>query len=196
MTDPRPYLSAALDQTGALLRDVRPEQLDAPTPCTEYDVRRLEAHLLGVVGRIAHVGAGGAPFDVPSIVEGVDDVCAAWDAGRARLDKVWSDDAVLDRSLQAPWGTVPGRIVALGYVQEVLTHGWDLAVATGQRDRLDESLAATCLDESVKLLPAQPRGGRIPFGPVVDVPAEAGAYERLAGWLGRDPAPWVGAGAR
>jgi hypothetical protein len=26
-----------------------------------------------------------------------------------------------------PWGKIPGRFAIAGYVQEILTHGWDLA---------------------------------------------------------------------
>lgn len=189
--DPRPYLGAVLDQTGMILRGVRPDQFDLPTPCVEFDVRLLTGHLLGVLGRITHVGAGGAPFDVPSIVEGVADPIAAWEAARVRLEKVWSDDAVLDRSLQVPWGTVPGRLAALGYVQELLTHSWDMAVATGQRDQLDDELAARTVAFARERVPAAKRGGPIPFAPVVEVDPDAGVYEQLAGWLGRDPSPWV-----
>lgn len=189
-TDPRPYLGAVLDQTGTTLRGVRPDQFDLPTPCAEFDARLLTAHLLGVLGRIAHVGAGGAPFDVPSIVEGVADPIAAWDLARVRLEKVWSDDAVLDRSVQVPWGTVPGRMAVLGYIQELLTHTWDLAVATGQRDQLDDELAARTLEFARERVPAANRGGPIPFAPVIEVAPDSGAYEQLAGWLGRDPSPW------
>jgi len=30
-------------------------------------------------------------------------------------------------------------------------------------------------------------GAGVPFGAVVEVPADAPAYDRLVGWLGRDP---------
>ncbi|MFI5953319.1 TIGR03086 family metal-binding protein [Cryptosporangium sp. NPDC051539] len=186
-SDPRPLLSSALDQTGSIVRGVAPDQRALPTPCPDYDVTLMEAHLLGVLGRVAHVGAGGAPFDVPSLVEGVDDVPAAWDSARAALEKVWSDDAVLERTLQVPWGSVPGWAAALGYAQEILTHGWDLAVATGQRGRLDESLAEAALEGIEQRVPAEPRGGHIPFGPVVAPRPGATPYERLVAWLGRDP---------
>ena len=38
-----------------------------------------------------------------------------------------------------------------------------------------------------RILPPEPRGGEIPFGPVVPVPPDAGLYAQLAGWLGRQP---------
>jgi uncharacterized protein (TIGR03086 family) len=192
--DPRPYLAAALDQTVALLRGIKPEQLSLSTPCAEFDVQRLTEHFLGVLGRIAHVGAGGAPFEVPSFVEGATDPDAIWDAwqvARMRLEKVWSDDAVLDRQVQVPWGKVPGKLAALGYAQELLTHDWDVAVATGQRELLDDELAARSLAFAKERVPADPRGGPIPFAPVVEVSPGLDSYARLAGWLGRDPLPWI-----
>ena len=38
-----------------------------------------------------------------------------------------------------------------------------------------------------QILPPEPRGGEIPFGPPVPVPADAGPYAQLAAWLGRQP---------
>jgi uncharacterized protein (TIGR03086 family) len=189
--DPRPQLWATLDQAGEVLRDVRPAQFPLPTPCDDFDVQRLIGHLLGVLGRIEHVGAGGLPFEVPSIVEGVTDPVPAWEEARKRLEAVWSDDAVLDRPMQVPWGAVTGRGAALGYTQELLAHTWDLAVATGQRARLDDDLAAPTLDFAHERVPAEPRGGPIPFAPPVELASSGGTYERLAAWLGRDPSNWV-----
>ena len=86
-----------------------------------------------------------------------------------------------------PWGKVPGRIAVSGYVQEIVTHGWDLARATGQPAELDPELASWVLAVAQRILPPEPRGGEIPFGPVVPVPADAGRYAQLAAWLGRQP---------
>jgi uncharacterized protein (TIGR03086 family) len=83
-----------------------------------------------------------------------------------------------------PWGKVPGRVALAGYVREVLAHGWDLAVATGQETERDPELGAFALEVSQRSLPASGREN-IPFGPVVPVPAEAGVYTQLAAWLGR-----------
>jgi uncharacterized protein (TIGR03086 family) len=82
---------------------------------------------------------------------------------------------------------VPGRIALSGYVQEILTHGWDLARATGQPTELDPELASWVLAVAQRILPPEPRGGEIPFGPVLPVPPGAGLYAQLAAWLGRQP---------
>jgi hypothetical protein len=38
-----------------------------------------------------------------------------------------------------------------------------------------------------RILPPEPRGGEIPFGPVIAVPPGAAPYVQLAAWLGRQP---------
>ncbi|MFC5142891.1 TIGR03086 family metal-binding protein [Actinomycetospora rhizophila] len=187
--DPRPLLTRALDQIGELVATTPPAALERPTPCAGWDVRTLLDHLVGVHRRIAHVGAGGHFGDVPSapaVAPGTH--VAELAAARADIERVWvHDEAVLDRVLTVPWGTMPGRFVGFGYVQELTVHAWDLGAATGRTAGLDDELALAVEDTARRVLPAEPRGGDIPFGPPVAVAADAAPYERLVGWLGRDP---------
>jgi uncharacterized protein (TIGR03086 family) len=191
--DPRPLLTRALDQVGDLVTDTPREALDAPTPCDGWDVRTLLAHLVGVHRRIAHVGRGGLFSEVPTAPTVTDGEHAAEiAAARADVDRAWGldggDDAVLDRELTVPWGTMAGRFVGFGYVQELAVHAWDLAAATGRTALLDDALAAAVEDTAHRVLPAEPRGGHVPFGPPVPVAPDADATTRLVAWLGRDPA--------
>ena len=87
-----------------------------------------------------------------------------------------------------PFGTLPGRMAAAAYMQELTVHGWDLAYATGQTGALDPRLAAASLDVARRIVPAEGRGGPVPLGPVVEVPADADPYRQLTGWLDRDAA--------
>lgn len=187
MSDPREIYTRAITQTATLVAEVRPDQLGAPTPCDEYDVRALIGHIVGGMNRTARVGEGGAADEVSSRVEGVadDGWPAVYSDAAARVRAAWADDAKLDAMVSVPWGKVPGRDAVTGYVQEILTHGWDLATATGQESELDPELALFALEFARKALPAQMRGEEVPFGPVVPVAADAGPYAQLAGWLGR-----------
>ncbi|MCD2197355.1 TIGR03086 family metal-binding protein [Actinomycetospora endophytica] len=189
MNDPRPALIRAAAQIGDL---VTPDiDLDAPTPCEGWTVDDLLAHLVTVHRRVAHVGRGGHPFDLPHQIRQDDAAAyvAALADGRREITEVWeADDAILEREMTVPWGVVAGRAAAWGYVRELAAHGWDLATALGAADTLDPELAAVVVDRVRETLPADPRGGDIPFGPVVEVPDDAGPYDRLVGWLGRDPA--------
>lgn len=185
--DTRPLLFASLDQTGRIVSGVRTDQLTGPTPCSDYDVRALLGHVVAVLRRITHVARGGQPFDIPQVITGIAD--GDWDGqyqlAREDLDVAWGDDAVLDRMLTLPFGTMPGRAAAAAYAVEVTTHGWDLAAATGQISGLDPDLGARVLDLAQRFIPAEPRGGGVPFAPPVEVPAAAGVYQQLAGWMGR-----------
>jgi uncharacterized protein (TIGR03086 family) len=189
MTDPRDYYARALAQTELIVATVRPGQLDDPTPCTEFSVRSLLSHIVGGINRTAIVGEGGDALAAPTRADDVSDDGwpAAYAAASKRATTAWAGDETLDAQVVVPWGTVPGRAALSGYVQEVLTHGWDLAAATGQETEGDPELAAWTLEISRRILPPERRGGPVPFGPVVAVAADAGPYAQLAAWLGRAP---------
>ncbi len=187
VSDPRPMFAAALDQTQRLIDTVGPADLDLPTPCPEYDVRTLLGHLLTVAARIDLALRGGNPLDIPMVTTGVDDVPAAWKERRTALDATLADDAVLGKICTLPWGTLPGAAAIGAYTGELATHSWDLAKATDRMDLLDNAIATHCLPLVRENLPADPRGGHVPFGPVVRVPDDASPYDQLAAWQGRQP---------
>lgn len=186
VNDPRPMFVRALDQTQQLIDAVEPDDLDLPTPCPEYDVRTLQGHLLSVVGRINLALTGGNALDIPSVTT-TTDVMGTWKERRARLDLTLADDSVLHQTCKLPWGTLPGAAAIAAYTGELTTHSWDLAKATGRLDRLDDDLATSLLPLVQQFIPAEPRGGHVPFGPVVPVPDDAPPYDRLAAWQGRRP---------
>ena len=206
-TDPRPLYRDALAWVRDLAAHVPAERLTDPTPCAEWDVRGLLGHLVATVDRARVVGEGGdpqralryrqarqdagagtsGPSDLmPRVVEGVAD--DGWvDALTVAEDKaaaVWADDARLAVLVTVPWGQVPGRAALFGYLREVLVHGWDLAVATDQEVEADASTATAVLGETRRALPAEPRGGPIPFAAAVEPRHDAGPTERLANWCG------------
>jgi uncharacterized protein (TIGR03086 family) len=184
--DPRPLLGAALDQAGDLIASVRPEQATLPTPCDDYDVNQLIGHMQAVVRRIGVVLSGQPFWSVPRELETTDWI-EDWNAGRATTDAVLADDACLSREVTVPWGTVQGASAAASYIGELSVHAWDLAMALGAPEVLNAGLATAALPAYMEKVPAEPRGPEIPFGPVVEVGPNAGPYERLVAWTGRDP---------
>jgi uncharacterized protein (TIGR03086 family) len=188
-TDPRPVFARAVTTAVACVSAVRPDQLAGATPCSEYDVRQLLGHLVAVLGRVAAVGRGADPFSVPLVVAGVPDDGwpAAADTAAREAAEVWADDAVLDRLLRLPFGTLPGAAALASYVGEVSTHTWDLAVATGQSPAWDPEALAVGLAAIRRKLPSAERDPEIPFADAVPVAEDAPLIDQLVGWQGRDP---------
>ncbi|MDA8371441.1 MAG: TIGR03086 family metal-binding protein [Nocardiopsaceae bacterium] len=187
--DPRLGFTRALTLAGRVLSAVRSDQFDDPTPCTEYTVRQLANHMVAILRRVAVIGRGGDPFSVENIADDVldGDQAAAWKAAARDVDAVWSDPAILSRPLRLPFGTRPGAAATIVYTTEFTLHTWDLATATGQRPSWDPAVLATSLSAMHRAVPAEPRGGRVPFAAVVDVDENAPDIDRLVAWYGRRP---------
>jgi uncharacterized protein (TIGR03086 family) len=185
-TDPRPHYRTALTWVRTLADGVPADRLADPTPCTEWDVRGLLGHLVATVDRVRVIGEGGDPQTTPRVVEGIadDGWTDALGAAEDKMAAVWADDAVLDELVTVPWGRVPGRAAVWGYIREALVHGWDLAVATGQSPEADPVTAEAALAETKLVMPAEPRGGPIPFAAPVAPRPGAGPTEQLANWCG------------
>jgi len=184
--DPRPLLDQSFRQASALVAGVGPGDMRGPTPCADFDVEGLVGHLVFVAHRVAAIGRGETIADGPVIAAAADGAWSeAFDAAMGEALAAWSDDDRLTGEITLPWATLPAPAVARIYALELVTHGWDLAVASGQVDALDPKLAESVLPVAFEALPPEPRGGEVPFGPVVAVPEGAPAYLRLAGYTGR-----------
>ncbi|MBD0707891.1 MULTISPECIES: TIGR03086 family metal-binding protein [unclassified Streptomyces] len=188
-SDPRGGLFKAVDLVGETLAALKPEQYDVITPCPDFSVRDLANHLVSVLRRLTVMGTGGSfmshPHFAPDVADGA--WAEAWAESRAEFDAVWSDPAVLAREIGLPWGPVPGAAASVIYTNELVLHVWDLAKATGQSPEWDPEMLAAPLAHMHRAVPAEPRGNPVPFGPVVEVPRDAPAIDRLVGWYGRRP---------
>jgi uncharacterized protein (TIGR03086 family) len=191
LIDPRPGFASAVALGTLAVEAVQPEQLDGPTPCADYDVRQLTHHLVGVLRRVAVIGAGGDPFSVTVNDLDVPDaeLPAAWAEAAEHAEDAWRDDEVLGAMRTLPFATLPGAIALSIYTSEVLVHTWDLASAIGHDlpwDAVADEVAASLAAMRVAL-PAEHRGGEIPFAPPVEVGADASLIEQLVAWTGRRP---------
>ncbi|MQY20407.1 TIGR03086 family metal-binding protein [Nocardia macrotermitis] len=188
--DPRPAYAAATTWVADLLAGVTDTQLDGPTPCDEFDVRTLMRHLIGTGKRGLALAEGTDILAVPPIDDRHDAATYAEATGRAV--ELLAGSSRLGEIVTVPWGQVPLAAALWGYISEALTHGWDLAVATGQNSEADPAIVEPTLAAARQFIPAEIRTlDDIPFGPVVEPRAEAGLTERLANWTGRTSANWI-----
>ncbi|MER6630154.1 TIGR03086 family metal-binding protein [Streptomyces sp. NPDC000987] len=186
--DPRPVYARATEQAAELIRTVRPEQLSAPTPCAEYDVRALLGHVVGGTLRMAVAGEGGDGLAVHPSADVADDGWAdAFEEVRARALRAWADDARMQAPVRVPWGEVPGAAALSGYTMELVTHTWDLSEALGRPLPLDPELGEFALSVARRVLADARRDGDTYFGSARPAPEGADVYGELAAWLGRAP---------
>lgn len=185
------HLSNAADAMSVVVRAMTDDQLTNKTPCTEYDVRGLINHLLFWGPSLA---AAGRKESLPQPATAESDVDLAAGDWRGRLLDLLDDI----RSSWAPpsaWegetsmGTpqlLPAPVMGDMIVGELAVHGWDLAVATGQRLDLPADLVAHLHDAMLAGVEQGREMGM--YGPQIAVPADAPVFDRILGLTGRDPA--------
>jgi uncharacterized protein (TIGR03086 family) len=181
----------SVTSTAEIVKGVPADQLDAPTPCTQWDVRGLLNHVIGTLWlaealfadqQPRHMMAPGAlPADD---LAGGDPAAAYAEAAAAALAAAGAGDA-LTRMHPTPLGDMPGPALSGFTTLDMLVHGWDLATATGQPADLDGRLAAHVLAFAEQALTPETRAPRI--GPALAVAADAPVTHRLVAFLGRRP---------
>jgi uncharacterized protein (TIGR03086 family) len=93
-----------------------------------------------------------------------------------------------DRTVSIAGGDSPAGAAFDMTLMEFTTHGWDLAVGSGQPVPFTAEEAEQVLARAERTLPARYRGEHMPFGEIVPVDDGAPALDRLIGFMGRDPA--------
>jgi uncharacterized protein (TIGR03086 family) len=188
-TDALTLLKRALEQTAAIIAAIPAEQSGLATPCPGWDVRALVRHLAGQDLRNFLVAARGGTADWQAPADEIgEDWAGEFRDRAAQLMAVWRTTD-LDGPVAMPGGdqaALRGR--ADQQIAELAMHGWDLVMATGQQADLDPALAEHALRWSRQMLRPEFRGPDRAFGPEVPVRPDAPAYQRLAGWFGRNPA--------
>ena len=187
--DPIDELSRALDQTGAIISRVRPDQATLPTPCTSWDVRALVQHVVQDVRHFT-VTASGGMWNRSDAEDIGDDWTGTYREAADSLIATWRREGVVGRMVKLPFGTVPADWCVSQEIADFVVHGWDVAKATGQSTDLDPELGQMALDWARQNLGPQFRRNEesgSSFGPEVPVPETAPIYDRLAAFFGRNP---------
>ncbi len=175
-----------LEVTRAYVAGTRPDQLGLPTPCAAWDVRALLDHVLGNNDLYA-AGASGRPIDWDERTRDRvgEDPLAAYDRSAAAVTAAFAD-ADPTTEVGFPFGVIPVQHAVAVHFVDILVHGWDLAVATGQDPALPDDLAEAAL-AVVALYPPEVWGTPQFFADEVASSPDEPAYVRLVKLVGRAP---------
>ncbi|WP_432003749.1 TIGR03086 family metal-binding protein [Streptomyces sioyaensis] len=169
----------------ALVAAVRPEDLALPTPCAGWSVRELLDHMVWENLMAASIAQGAPRGDLTADHLGDDHRAAFEDSARAAR-AAFTDSGMLHRTF-GPY-EAPGAMLVQQVVVELLAHGWDLARAVGTPTGLAPQVAEETLAAARRIYGAAPRTEGGSFAPERPAPPAASATDRLAAFLGRDPA--------
>ena len=171
-------VTPALEPTVAVVKAVRPDQLDLPTPCGNFTVRQLLDHMAGTATWLST--AGGAQGDPPESLE----------ERYALLNTIYSDPKAWEGEISMGSAPMPAPMVGGMAIGEVVVHGWDLATATGQHPQWAPEVLAFLLEDVAKT--AELGRQMEAYGKEVFVPADAPPLDRILGLTGRNP-QWTAA---
>lgn len=182
-------IHSSADRMIDLLRSLQDEQLSLATPCSETSVGDLVDHVgsLSVAFTVAatkELGEHVGPPPSRSVKNLTDDWRDRIRADLTRLAAAWDEPEAWQGLTQAGGVELPGEIAGVVALDELVVHGWDIAIATGQP--YTPSVAE--LETAISFVAAldAPRDGSL-FGPIVSVPDNAPLLDQLVGLTGRDP---------
>ena len=151
--------------------------LDATTPCTDWNVRDLLNHMLDTQHYFISAARGqdAAPPgpNPPSLLTA--DPVADFERGRKEFLSTYAQEGVAEKT---------GPALGIAFSDQLL-HGWDLAKATGQDTEMPAGLAEAAYSCIHGQFTDEQRKGV--FGPELPADDDATPQQRLLAYTGRDP---------
>jgi uncharacterized protein (TIGR03086 family) len=182
--DPIERLEKATQHASKAVHGIKADQLNKQTPCSDFDVRALLNHVLGGL-EMLRTGAEGGDAKMPEGDQFGADPGKEYDERAAKLIETIKQPGTLEKTWKMPFAEMPGQMMASIAFVEHVTHGWDLAKATGQDTTIPDDLIAECRSV-VEPMDAMWRMDGV-LKAKVEVPDGASETDRYAGFMGRQP---------
>ena len=180
-------LFASQDLFRSLLVQVKTDQWNNPTPCTEWSVHDLVNHLTYEDLWLPDLCAGKTIAEVGNKYDGNvlgDNPLQSWDDAAGKARQALSQPNVLTKTVHLSYGDSKGESYLMSMLGDHVIHSWDLAKGIGADYSPDPKLLQMVWDWM------SPRADQISgssvFGPRVEVPENASLGEKLMALAGRD----------
>ena len=183
MTDRIRLLELSFATTAGILEDVKPDQLGWPTPCTQWALRDLIAHMLSVLAEMGRAARGESAEEFGVIP--AKDVAVGFRAeARRTLDAWQSIDP--EMTIDIGFGPVSAAFAMNVNMCDTAVHGWDVARTLGCSADIPDELALHILEFEQQILDDNLRQA-VGFSSPLEIGTNAGASDRLVAFLGRRP---------
>jgi uncharacterized protein (TIGR03086 family) len=176
----------ALTEFGSRVEQIRDDQWQNPTPCTDWDVRALVAHVVDEQRWAPYLLGGGTVADAGDRFAGDplgEDAKVAWREASAAARAAFEADGALDSPVSVSSGETSARDYLWQMTVDAAVHAWDLARGIEADDQLDHELVRRIQHESEKDAEELAASGL--YGEPVSVPAGADMQTRMLGLFGR-----------
>ena len=170
-------LEAVLVTTQQILANVTPSDFEKPTPCPEMNVGQLFEHLYRAVSNLTR-GLGLELTDDSQLTPEVRFANLA-----ARTIEAFRLQGLTD-DIDLRFAIFPAPIVSGLIAQEILIHGWDIAIATNQPYEISDVVANYVLSNSKRIISEDFRA-RGAFGPAIAVSGALPPLQQLIAFTGR-----------
>lgn len=186
MADLITMFGRAVREFGSRVHLVEDDQWDAPTPCSEWNVRDLVNHLVYEDVWAPPLLEGKTIAEVGDRFEGDllgDDPHKAWDEASASALAAARAPGALEKTVHLSFGDRPGSEYLSQLLNDHVIHAWDLARAIGADERLDAELVEWLFSRAKPLEDDLKQSGL--FGNHVEVPEDADTQTKLLAVMGR-----------
>jgi uncharacterized protein (TIGR03086 family) len=164
-----------------------PGDMTLPTPCAEWDLGMLLAHLSASMADLeTAIRTGTLGLERPPDNAAGDPVETLRDRAAQLLCTVYGYDGAV-RFVAVAGLPMPAGLVACTGAVEIAVHGWDVSAARSGACRLAPSIPDVLATRMLRVCPLVVAGREGLFAGPVEVPAQASPGDRLVGFLGRDP---------
>lgn len=193
MTDLRVLHRRALQVSVDVVNQAKADRFGLPTPCAEWDLGQLIAHMVGQnLGFEAAARGQRNGVDAFAPVPVADDPAARHAASAERLAEAFAAPGFEQRELWLPeirgGGFYPAQTAVGFHLVDSVAHGWDVARSLGLPVAFDDEVleAALIISLAIPDGPAREQPGA-PFRPSVGVGGDTDLLGRVLGLLGRSP---------
>lgn len=166
-------------------KGIQPEQFHGATPCVAFTVRGVLGHMTDLASAYAPAFRGDAPpTEIGTSASDDIDCGARFQLAMDALLSAVQSPGALQRTIDTPFGPMPGATFARLVAFDGLIHGWDLAISTQQAWNPPDDVVAEVDAFARQAIAPEMRDGDT-FAAETQAPLDATALLRLVAFSGR-----------